>query len=119
MNLTLRQSGIGLGVIAMAEIAFATQTADEVQSPVANKVEITHWLETGLWVNPGLFLVGALTLFLAAVLYLRTPQRPTVAYVVYLVIPTMVVLIALYIFVGWGFFVSPQPVFDISGWAPQ
>ena len=65
--------GAGLGLMA-----FATQTANEVQDPVAHKVELAHWLETGLWVQPWLLFGGAALLLAGVVLALVARERRTV-----------------------------------------
>jgi len=73
---------VAVGVIGVAVMAFAVQTADEAQSPVRHKVEIAHWLETGLWVNPHALLFGALIFLAGAVLYATIgSQSQTLRYV--------------------------------------
>lgn len=55
-------------VLGVALMTFAIQRADEVRSPIPHKVQIAHWLETSLWVNPYLLLIGAAILLVGAVL---------------------------------------------------
>jgi hypothetical protein len=53
---------------------FATQTADE-GIVVAGKIEVAHWLETGLWVNAILMLAGLSIVFAASVLMVLITRR--------------------------------------------
>ena len=87
-------SGVGI-------MAVATQTADEVQDPVAHKVQIAHWLETGLWVNPYLLLAGAVTLLVGAVLYATIGSSPRMRRYTAIAMSSLIVIAAIAIFVVW------------------
>lgn len=92
---------IGGVVLGVAILAFATQTADEVQSPVAHKVQIAHWLETGLWVNPYLFLIGAVTLLVGAVLSTTVGSRRRTMRYAMIAVSSLFVMAAIAIFLIW------------------
>ena len=53
---------------------FATQVADE-GDVVVGKIEVAHWLETGVWVNAILMLVGLSIVFTASVLIVLITRR--------------------------------------------
>lgn len=88
-------------VLGVALMAFAIQTADEVRSPIPHKVQIAHWLETSLWVNPYLLLIGAAILLVGAVLFVTLgPRRRMIPYAM-IVVSSLVVMGAIAIFVVW------------------
>jgi hypothetical protein len=87
-------------VLGVAMMAFATQTADEVQSPVAHKVQIAHWLETGLWVNPYLFLIGAVILLIGGLLDPMVGSRRMIRYAA-IAVSSLIVMAAIAIFAIW------------------
>lgn len=88
-------------VLGIAIMAFATQTADELQSPVPHKVQIAHWLETGLWVNPYLLLIGAVILSVGAVLSARVSRRGRFMPYVVIVMSSFIVMGAIATLVVW------------------
>lgn len=88
-------------VLGVALMAFAIQTADEVRSPIPHKVQIAHWLEPSLWVNPYLLLIGAAILLVGAVLFVTLgPRRRMIPYAM-IVVSSLVVMGAIAIFVVW------------------
>lgn len=88
-------------ILGVAIMALATQTADEVRSPVPHKVQIAHWLETGLWVNPYLLLIGAAILLVGAVLYATVSSRGRMMPYAMIVVSSFIVMGAIAIFVVW------------------
>jgi hypothetical protein len=96
-----RALSIGGMVLGVAIMAFAIQTADEVQSPVPHKVQIAHWLETGLWVNPYLLLIGAAILLTGAVLYAMVGRRRRMMPYAMIVVSSFIAMGAIAIFVVW------------------
>ena len=88
-------------VLGVAVMAFAIQTADEVQSPVPHKVQIAHWLETGLWVNPYLLLVGATILLAGAILYATSRPRGRAMSYAMILMSSLAVMGATTVFVVW------------------
>jgi hypothetical protein len=73
-----RRIAIAVMAAGFGLMAFATQTADEVQDPVPHKVELAHWLETGLWVQPWLLFAGAVVLLAGVVVAVLARERRTV-----------------------------------------
>jgi hypothetical protein len=69
-----RTLGLVVGLIGIGLMWFATQTADEGQV-VLGKIEVAHWLETGLWVNGILMLGGLSIVFTASVLMVLITRR--------------------------------------------
>ena len=68
-----RAVGLASILAGLGLMAFSVQDADEGLG-IAHKVEIAHWLETSLWVNANLLLVGGVLFLIGAVLYLRPQQ---------------------------------------------
>ena len=69
-----RTLGLVVGLIGIGLMWFATQTADE-GDVVLGKIEVAHWLETGLWVNEILMLVGLSIALTASVLMVLITRR--------------------------------------------
>jgi hypothetical protein len=68
-----------VAAVGIAEIAFAVQIrtwhgrGSWTGNP-ENKAFVASWLASEMWVNPGLLLVGGVTLILAVVFYLLSPR---------------------------------------------
>lgn len=88
-------------VLGVALMAFAIQTADEVRSPIPHKVQIAHWLETGLWVNPYLLLIGAVILLVGAALSARVSRRGRFLFYAMIVMSSFIVMGAIATLVVW------------------
>jgi hypothetical protein len=102
---------------AVGLMAFSIQDADEGQGVIPHTVEIAHWLETALWVNANLLLVGAVLVLAGAVVCLSPRHDWTLGeYILRLAIPVVVVIAALCIFIVWE--VLGADVNLTSGW-PQ
>jgi hypothetical protein len=97
MTARRRVGGVGIAV-ALGLMAFATQTADEVQDPVPHKISIAHWLETSLWIQPWFMLAGA-TLLLGATLVWWTGwrRRRLLPSLVVLVMPLVTLAVSVWI----------------------
>jgi hypothetical protein len=108
-----RRSILGVSTIALGigTTMVATQTADEVQSPVPHKVELAHWLETGLWVNPYLLVLGTTLLFVGVVLTFkrRATRYPLIALSGVVLVTSLWILIVSH--AGNGM--------NLTRWAPQ
>jgi len=98
-------------VLGIGTMMFATQAADEVQSPVPHKIELAHWLETGLWVNPYLLVLGASVLLVGVVLTCRrrTTRYPLIA------LSAVVLLTSLWILIVW----ESGNGTKLTRWTPQ
>ena len=70
-----RVLGLAVGLIGIGVMWFATQTADESQGIITQKIEVAHWLETGVWVNAVVLLVGLSIVFTASVLMVVITRR--------------------------------------------
>ncbi len=66
--------GLLVGLIGIGVMWFATQVADE-GDVVVGKIEVAHWLETGMWVDAILMLVGLSIVFTASVLMVLITRR--------------------------------------------
>jgi hypothetical protein len=109
--MTRRIAALALGIVSVGVIAFACQTTGEApQPPPAGKIEVAHWLETDLWVEPVVFLLGAAVLFAAVALAVRSYEPSTSAYLVWLAGPALVLTAAIVLFIGWDVMHSGQPV---------
>jgi hypothetical protein len=111
-----------LGLVAaygtgVAVMAFAVQTADEGQWAPTHKVEMAHWLETGLWIDPGLMLLGATALMFVALLHAAWRGGGVLRIALTISIPFLILVAAfiLYVFevvLGWHYV-------NWTSWAPQ
>jgi len=69
-----RTLGLLVGLIGIGVMWFATQVADE-GDVVVGKIEVAHWLETAVWVDAILMLVGLSIVFTASVLMVLITRR--------------------------------------------
>ena len=69
-----RALGLLVGLIGIGVMWFATQVADE-GDVVVGKIEVAHWLETSVWVDAILILVGLSIVFTASVLMVLITRR--------------------------------------------
>jgi hypothetical protein len=96
MTARRRVGGVGIAV-ALGLMAFATQTADEVQDPVPHKISIAHWLETSLWIQPWFMLAGATLLLGATLVWWTGWRRRLLPSLVVLVMPLVTLAVSVWI----------------------
>jgi hypothetical protein len=73
-------AGVLVIILGVATMIFANQTTGEGYAP-PHKVELAHWLETDVWVNPYLLIAGALIAMGGVLLCVRyrSIRHPAVA----------------------------------------